>query len=36
MQEIDALSAGFGVEMKIFTSIEEAEAWLSRPLTLLV
>ena len=36
MQEIDALSAGFGVEMKIFTSIEEAEAWLGRPLTLLV
>jgi len=36
MQEIDALSAGYGVEMKIFTTIEEAETWLSRPLTLLV
>ncbi len=36
LQEIDALSAGYGVEMKIFTSIEEAEAWLNRPLTLLV
>jgi len=36
MQEIDALSAGYGVEMKIFTSVPEAEAWLDRPLTLLV
>lgn len=36
LQEIDALSAGYGVEMKIFTAIAEAEAWLDRPLTLLV
>jgi hypothetical protein len=35
LQEIDALSAGFGVEMKVFTSIMEAEDWLNRPLTLL-
>ena len=34
--EIDALSAGYGVEMEIFTSLTEAEAWLNRPLTLLV
>lgn len=34
--EIEALSAGYGVEMKIFTAIDEAEAWLERPLTLLV
>jgi len=36
LQQIDALSAGYGVEMKIFTSIDEAEAWLDRPLTLLI
>jgi hypothetical protein len=36
LQEIDALSAGYGVEMKIFTSIPEAEEWLDRPLTLLM
>ena len=36
LQEIDALSAGYGVEMAIFTDIDEAEAWLNRPLTLLV
>jgi hypothetical protein len=35
LEEIDALSAGFGVEMKVFTSIMEAEDWLNRPLTLL-
>ncbi len=35
-QQIDALSAGYGVEMKIFTTVPEAEAWLDRPLTLLV
>ena len=34
--EIDALSAGSGVEMEVFTSLEQAEAWLNRPLTLLV
>ena len=36
MQEVDAHSAGSGVEMKIFDNLEEAETWLSRPLTLLV
>jgi hypothetical protein len=36
LMEIDALSAGYGVEMKIFTTVPEAEAWLDRPLTLLV
>jgi len=35
LHEIDALSAGAGVEMSIFTSLDEAEAWLARPLTLL-
>jgi hypothetical protein len=34
--EIDALSAGFGVEMEVFTSLEAAETWLNRPLNLLV
>ncbi len=34
--EIDALSAGYGVEMEIFTDLDEAEAWLNRPLTLVV
>jgi hypothetical protein len=34
--EIHALSAGYGVEMEIFTLLEAAEAWLNRPLTLLV
>jgi hypothetical protein len=34
--EIDALSAGYGVEMEVFTSLEAAETWLNRPLTLLV
>jgi hypothetical protein len=34
LQEIDALSAGYGVEMGIFTSLSDAEAWLARPLTL--
>jgi 2-amino-4-hydroxy-6-hydroxymethyldihydropteridine diphosphokinase len=36
MQEINALSAGYGVEMAIFTGLPEAEAWLSRPLTQVV
>jgi hypothetical protein len=34
--EINALSAGYGVEMEVFTSLEAAEAWLNRPLTLLL
>lgn len=36
LKQIDALSAGYGVEMEIFTDIEKAEAWLARPLTLVV
>lgn len=35
LHEIDALSAGYGVEMGVFSTMEEAEAWLDRPLTLL-
>ena len=31
--EIDALSAGGGVEMAVFTDAEKAETWLNRPLT---
>ena len=34
MSQIDALSAGSGVEMALFTEIDEAEAWLDRPLTI--
>ncbi len=34
LRQIDALSAGSGVEMGIFEDIEEAEAWLDRPLTI--
>jgi hypothetical protein len=36
LQEIDALSAGVGVEMAVFTDTDEAEAWLNRPLTHIV
>jgi len=36
LQEIDALSAGYGVEMEVFTDMGQAEAWLNRPLTLTV
>jgi hypothetical protein len=36
LQEIDALSAGVGVEMAIFVDADEAEAWLNRPLTQMV
>jgi hypothetical protein len=36
LQQIDALSAGRGVEMAVFMDIESAEAWLDRPLTHLV
>ena len=35
LSEIDALSAGSGVEMSIFTDIDEAKAWLDRPLTII-
>jgi hypothetical protein len=36
VQEIADLTAGGGVEMGIFVDIQEAEAWLDRPLTTLV
>lgn len=35
MMQIDALSAGSGVEMAVFTDISEAEDWLDRPLTII-
>ena len=35
LRKIAGLSAGGGVEMGLFWTVEEAEAWLSRPLTLL-
>lgn len=34
MAQIDALSAGSGVEMALFDDVDEAEAWLDRPLTI--
>ena len=36
LMEIDALAAPGGVEMGVFMDIDEAEAWLNRPLTLTV
>ena len=36
IMEIAALTTSGGIEMAIFTSLDEAEAWLDRPLTLLV
>jgi len=36
VQEIGALTAGGGAEIAIFTNIDEAEAWLNRPLTIVV
>ncbi|MCI0520151.1 MAG: hypothetical protein L0Z70_07815 [Chloroflexi bacterium] len=36
LQRIAALTTPGGVEMALFASIEEAEAWLNRPLTLVV
>ena len=36
MKEVATLTTPGGVEMGLFTTIEEAEAWLDRPLTLLV
>jgi hypothetical protein len=36
LQEIDALSAGEGVEMAVFTDVDKAEDWLNRPLTYVV
>lgn len=35
LRKIGGLSAGSGVEMGLFRTLEEAESWLSRPLTLL-
>jgi len=36
LQEIEALTTAAGVDLAVFTDIAEAEAWLDRPLTLLV
>ncbi len=36
IEKIPALTAPGGVEFRIFTDMEEAEAWLDRPLTLIV
>lgn len=36
VEEISALTRPGGVEMGVFYSIEEAETWLDRPLTLIV
>jgi hypothetical protein len=36
VEEIAALANPRGLEIGIFTDIEEAETWLDRPLTLLV
>jgi hypothetical protein len=36
LRQIAALTTPGGVEMGLFSTIEEAEAWLNRPLTLLV
>ena len=36
IQQIDVLTVPSRVEMAIFTNIDEAEAWLDRPLTLLL
>jgi len=36
IQQIDVMTVPSGVEMAIFLDIDEAEAWLNRPLTLLV
>jgi len=36
LRRIAALTRPGGVEMSMFSTIEEAEAWLNRPLTLLV
>jgi hypothetical protein len=36
VEEIEALSTPGGVEMGIFMDLDEAEAWLARPLTFVV
>lgn len=35
VQKITDLTAGGGVELRIFTELDEAEQWLSRPISLL-
>ena len=34
--EIEALTAPGGAEIKVFTDIDDAETWLSKPLTELI
>jgi hypothetical protein len=36
IEQVPSLTTTGGVELKVFTDIEEAEAWLNRPLTLIV
>lgn len=36
IQQVGDLTTGSGVELRIFVDIDEAEAWLSRPINLLV
>jgi hypothetical protein len=36
IEKIPSLTTPGGVEFKVFTDIEESEAWLDRPLTLIV
>ena len=36
IEQIPSLTTPGGVEFKVFTDIEESEAWLDRPLTLIV
>jgi len=36
LRQVGALTTPGGVEMGLFTTLEEAEAWLDRPLTLVV
>jgi hypothetical protein len=36
VREVPALTSPGGVEMEVFTDIDEAEAWLQRPLTMVV
>jgi hypothetical protein len=36
IEEIGSLTSPGGVEIKVFSDIDQAEAWLNRPLTLLI
>jgi hypothetical protein len=36
LKEVATLTTPGGVEMGLFSTIEEADAWLDRPMTLLV